>query len=86
MTVASPERNTRGVMLALVVAARPGPLTRRDQTSMTHLASLDLTLSEATQLELDQWLAAGPSTRYEVLMALVESPQVPLFRWPNLLR
>ncbi|MFD4137128.1 hypothetical protein [Streptomyces goshikiensis] len=33
---------------------------------LEHLASLDLTLSGATQLEIDRWLAAGPSTRYEV--------------------
>ncbi|MFD5575250.1 hypothetical protein ACFWJA_46260, partial [Streptomyces cadmiisoli] len=38
---------------------------------LEHLASLDLTLSEATQLEVDRWLAAGPSTRYEVRDFLV---------------
>ncbi|WP_406187399.1 hypothetical protein [Streptomyces sp. NBC_01006] len=38
---------------------------------LEHLASLDLALSEATQLEVDRWLAAGPSTRYEVRDFLV---------------
>ncbi|RSS53554.1 hypothetical protein EF912_18190 [Streptomyces sp. WAC07061] len=38
---------------------------------LEHLASLDLTLPEATQLEIERWLAAGPSTRYEVRDFLV---------------
>ncbi|MFH8687464.1 hypothetical protein ACH4EC_11400 [Streptomyces anulatus] len=38
---------------------------------LEYLASLDLTLPEATQLEIDRWLAAGPSTRYEVRDFLV---------------
>ncbi|WP_328741340.1 hypothetical protein OHA91_39485 (plasmid) [Streptomyces erythrochromogenes] len=38
---------------------------------LTHLASLGLGLSDATQQHVDRWLATGPSTRYELRDFLV---------------
>ncbi|MFC9343613.1 hypothetical protein ACFT0G_38985 [Streptomyces sp. NPDC057020] len=38
---------------------------------MQHLASLGLTLEQATQHQVDWWLADGPSTRYELRDFLV---------------
>ncbi|MEU3668326.1 hypothetical protein [Streptomyces virginiae] len=38
---------------------------------LTHLAGLGLSLPEATQQHVDQWLAEGPGTRYELRDFLV---------------